>query len=365
MKKSLLKWLQIFSLVAGLALFAYLIRQAGLAAIMSYLAMMGWGFAAIVALSAVRNLMRAASWYYAIDPPHRLVGFWSLVNVMLAGEAIKYLTATGPLLGEPAKAAMVRREVPLVEGFSSVLVENLIYNLTVFLVMLAGLPALVWLIDVPRRLQIAAYLFAALLIVVMGLVWMAVRGRWFILARMLERLRRLTERRAGGRAATQPPRSASLIARVRQVEANVYAFYEHRRGAFFGIFAINMLSHLVNVLEVCLILALMGLPASPATGFVVEAATKVINGAFFFVPTRAGVYESGNALTLNALGLGAGAGVALAIIRKLRAFVWVAYGLGAIAGSAFKDRRAPQASPAKEADAARFGLSEPPPDSKI
>jgi len=336
MKKSLLKWLQIVSFVAGLALFAYLIKQTGLGNIMDYLAMMGWGFAVILALSAVRNLMRAASWYYAIDPPHRLVTFWSLANVMLAGEAIKYLTATGPLLGEPAKAAMVRRHVPLVEGFSSVVVENLIYNLTVFLVMLAGLPALAWLIDVPQRLRIVAYGFAAALIFVMGFVWLTVRGRWFILARVLEQLRRLTARRAIDQE--KPPRLVQLIARVRQVEANIYAFYEHRRSAFFGIFAINLLAHLINVIEVCLILRLMQLPASLATGFVVEAVTKVINGAFFFVPTRAGVYESGNALTLDAIGLGTGAGVALAIIRKLRAFVWVAYGLGAIAVIAFKDR---------------------------
>ncbi|MEN3335386.1 MAG: hypothetical protein V7641_4751 [Blastocatellia bacterium] len=338
MKKSLLKWLQIVSFVAGLALFAYLIKQTGLASIMDYLAMMGWGFAAIIALSAVRNVMRAASWYYAIDPPHRRVTFWSLANVMLAGEAIKYLSATGPLLGEPAKAAMVRRTIPLVEGFSSVIVENLIYNLTVFLVMLAGLPALAWLIDVPHRLQVAAGVFAALLILAIGFVWLAVRGRWFILARMLEQLRRLTARRAIDEAGNPPSRFAKPIERVREIEANVYAFYEHRRAAFFGIFAINMLSHLINVIEVCLILALMQLPASLAAGFVIEAVTKVINGAFFFVPTRAGVYESGNALTLEALGLGTSAGVALAIIRKLRAFVWVAYGLGAIALIAFKDR---------------------------
>ncbi|HKP13692.1 MAG TPA: hypothetical protein VJZ91_16345, partial [Blastocatellia bacterium] len=135
------------------------------------------------------------------------------------------------------------------------------------------------------------------------------------------------------------PRFAKVIERVREVEANVYNFYERRRAAFFGIFAVNMLAHLINVVEVCLILALMGLPASLAAGFVVEAVTKVINGAFFFVPTRAGVYESGNALTLKAIGLTSGAGVALAIIRKLRAFVWVAYGLGAIAMIALKDRR--------------------------
>src|SRR5581483_3391381 len=258
--------------------------QTGVANIMHYLAMMGWGFAAILALSAARNLLRAASWYYAIDPPHRQITFWSLLNVMLAGEAIKYLTATGPLLGEPAKAAMVRREVPLVAGFSSVIVENLIYNLTVFLVMLGGLPALAWLIDVPHRLRVAACLFAAVLVVAIGLVWLAVRGRWFILARMLEQLRRLSRRRMVDEEGNPPSRFVKIITRVREVEANVYAFYEDRRGALLGIFAVNMLSHLINVVEVCLILTLMSLPASLAAGFVIEAVTKVINGAFFFVP---------------------------------------------------------------------------------
>ena len=372
MRKTVLKWLQIFSFVAGLALFAYLIKQTGLSILRQYLALMGWGFAAILGLSALRVGLRTASWYYAIDPPHRLVTFWSLANVMLAGEAIKYLTATGPLLGEPAKAAMLRRRVPLVAGFSSVIVENLIYNLTVFLVMLAGLPALAWLIELPQRLQTAAYLFAAALICVIGAVWLAVRGRSFMLARLLEQLRRLTANRAGDEEAGQPSRFVRVIARVREIEANVYAFYADRRGAFFGIFAVNLLAHLINVVEVYLILALMQLPATVAAGFVIEAVTKVINGAFFFVPTRAGVYESGNALTLNAIGLSSSAGVALAIIRKLRAFVWVAYGLGAIAVITVKDRRAAahdasarQAPGPRETDAARFGLSEPPPNSKI
>jgi hypothetical protein len=339
MTKSLLKWLQIVSFVAGLWLFAYLIKQTGVGNLLHYLAMMGWGFAAIIALSAMRNFTRTASWYYAIDPAHRQIGFWSLMNVMLAGEAIKYLTATGPLLGEPAKAAMVRRQVPLIAGFSSVIVENLIYNLTVFIVMLGGLPALAWLIDVPHRLQVAAAIFAAVLVVAVGFVWMAVRGRWFILARLLEQLRRLTARRALLEIHNEPSRFDKIISRVREVEANIYMFYEQRRAAFFVIFAVNMLAHLINVVEVCLILALMNLPASLAAGFVIEAVTKVINGAFFFVPTRAGVYESGNALTLKAIGLAGSAGVALAIIRKLRAFVWVAYGLGAIALIALKDRR--------------------------
>ncbi|MGA9772224.1 MAG: lysylphosphatidylglycerol synthase transmembrane domain-containing protein [Blastocatellia bacterium] len=321
------KFVQIISLIAGLALFAYLLRQTGFDTLALYLKMMGWGFALIVALSALRNLARAASWYYSIEPARRNIGYWSIVNVMLAGEAIKYLTATGPLLGEPAKAAMVRREVPLVEGFSSIVVENMIYNLTVFLVMLTGLPALLWLIELPRSLMLASYIFTATIILTIAVAWLAIRGRWFLLARMIKQI-------------TPRERSGKLVERVRAVEENIYSFYETRRAAFFLIFAINLFAHLINIVEVYLILSLMGLPATFVIGFVVEAATKVINGAFFFVPTRAGVYESGNAVVLDALGLSAGAGVALAVIRKLRAFVWIGYGLVAIAIITLKDRRA-------------------------
>jgi hypothetical protein len=261
------------------------------------------------------------------------------MNVMLAGEAIKYLTATGPLLGEPAKAAMVRREVPLIEGFSSIVVENLIYNLTVFIVMLGGLPALAWLIEMPHDIKLAAYGFAIAIVMIVALTWLAVRGRWFILARMLEQLARLTSRREPSSAAGETARFEKTIERARKVEENIYSFYENRRGAFFLIFAVNMFAHLINIFEIKIILDFLGLPSTIAIGFVVEAVTKVINGAFFFVPTRAGALESGSALTFEALGLGASAGIALSIIRKLRAFVWIGYGLVAIAAITFKDKR--------------------------
>jgi hypothetical protein len=330
MKKSLFKKLEIASLIAGLGLLVYLIKRTGLDEVVHYFRLLGWGFGLILALSAARNLMRAAAWYLSIEPSHRGIGFWSLTNVMLAGEAIKYLTATGPLLGEPAKAAMVRRQVPLLQGFSSVVVENLIYNLSVALFMFAGLPALAMLIEVPDRLKMAGYIFAAALVLALALSWLAIKGRWFIFARGLEGVAR-------ARASTGE-RMGAAISRTRALEENVYLFYEKRRGAFYLILALNMACHLINVVEVYLILALMGLPASIPAGFVVESVTKMINAAFFFVPTRAGVYESGNEFVLRALGMSAGAGVALAIIRKLRALVWTAYGLAVIMALAVKDR---------------------------
>jgi hypothetical protein len=332
MKKSLLNQIHVVSLIAGLALFVYLINQTGLATILHYLELLGWGFAFILLLSLLRNFMRAGSWFFAIEPGHRSVSFWQLTNVMLAGEAIKYLTATGPFLGEPAKAAMVRRQVPLLEGFSSVVVESMIYYLSVFLFMLSGLPALAGVVALPGNLKLAGYVAAGFIIAGIAVTALAVRGRWYVLTRLLE---------AAARFASPGKRSRmnGIISKTRSLEDNIYSFYENRRASFYLILALNISAHLINVVEVYLILALMQLPATLFAGYVIEAVTKVINIAFFFVPTRAGVYESGNALVLDAMGMTAAAGVALAIIRKLRAFVWVGYGIAVIAFITIRDRR--------------------------
>jgi hypothetical protein len=331
----MMKKLQIASLVLGLLLFAYLIKQTGLDTLASYLAMMGWGFAFIIALSCARNYVRGASWYFALEPEHRHVGFFALTNVMLAGEAVKYLTATGPFLSEPAKAAMMKRQVPMLHGFSSLVVENMIYYLSVLIFMLSGLPALSWIREVPDGLKLAGYLGAMSIIAVVAITYLSIRRRWYPVAYFFGLIgKRLSDRRK--------ERFDKLITNTRLVEERVYAFYEKRRNAFYLILLLNMFAHLINVVEVAVILMLMKLPADFSAGFVVEAVTKLINMVFLFVPTRAGVYESGNALVMDALGLSAAAGLALAIVRKIRAFIWVGYGLAIIAFFTIRDRREQQ-----------------------
>ena len=338
MKKSVLQLVQIFSFFAGLVLFVFLLRQTGLTALVHNLKNIGWGFVLIILLSAVRNFMRAGSWYFAIEPSQRTITFWKLTNVMLAGEAIKYLTATGPLLGEPAKAAMIRRQVPLLQGFSSVFVENLIYYLTVFVFMLAGLPALIRLAETSGSVRVTAFVLMAFIALAIAITSLAIKHRWYVLARALEQLGSIAVRHRRRRRAADhrvefegskgnPGRMETIASQVRVVEDNLYDFYGRRRAAFHLIFWLNMGSHLINVVEVYVILVLLELPANLLLGFLVESVTKVINLVFFFVPTRAGVYESGHALLLQSLGMTAAAGGALAIIRKLRAVVWAGYGL--------------------------------------
>jgi hypothetical protein len=327
-----LKKFEVVSLIAGLALLVWIIRRTGWDEIVHYLRALGFGAFVVLALSALRNLARAASWHFAIEPAHRNVSFFTLINIMLAGEAIKYLTATGPILGEPAKAAMVRRQIPLLYGASSLAVENMIYYLSVFLFILSVLPVLSMLGVASGVVKIAGYALAGGVIAAILIVYFAVRRRLYPLARALEAVSRLSSERR-----KEP--ITRLVAKARALEDNVYNFYSRRRAAFLLILALNLLAHVINIFEVWLILDRMGLEGGLLEGFVIEAGTKVINLAFFFVPARAGVYESGNAVMLDALGLSASAGVALAIIRKLRALIWAAWGVGVIGLLVINDRR--------------------------
>src|ERR1041384_8422677 len=103
MKKATFNALQFVSFLAGVALFVYLIKETGVANLAGYLRTMGWGFVLIVALSAIRNCARAGSWYYAIEPSERGIGFWSLMNAVFAGGGSKKLTRARPVLGETSK----------------------------------------------------------------------------------------------------------------------------------------------------------------------------------------------------------------------------------------------------------------------
>ncbi|MGH9330028.1 MAG: hypothetical protein ACRD09_06265, partial [Vicinamibacterales bacterium] len=70
----------------------------------------------------------------------------------------------------------------------------------------------------------------------------------------------------------------------------------------------------------------LGGAPSILTSFVLEAVNRGINVIFRFVPIRLGVDEAGTALVARIIGLGAAAGVTLALVRKARVLVWSGIG---------------------------------------
>ncbi len=311
------KLFQAIALVSGGVLFVYLVHMVGAKNILHALGLLGANFLVLLLISGLRHGLRTLAWLKCIKGTHPQVGWFALFTVRLASEAIRYLSFLGPLGGEPSKVALMRKRLPLVEGVSSVLIENLTYAMSAILITFGGLVlffAHVALPDELKQIGLGMGFFLALAAVA---IWWVITGP----CRPLTRLMRALGKRSGRTWFQKKAES------LRRVEENISDFYRHRRWTFFLVFSLELAAHFTSMVEIYLILNVVGVEASFVAAFIIEALIKLVNFAFFFVPGQVGVFEGGNALILKALGLGASAGVILALIEKMRTLAWAGCGL--------------------------------------
>ena len=306
------------STVAGLALFALLVYQTGPGAIAASIRACGSAFALLVLLSGARHLLRTWAWRLCIDPSHRSVAFVDLFNIRLAAEAVTDLTFAGPLLGESAKALAVSQRIPATNSLSSIVIENLVYSLSVVLFIMSGAVVFLAGVALPHRTQLAVLLVGVGMLVPILAIQAAITRRFLILTTLFDRLGV-----AGIRVAAIDRRRD----KIRGFEQQVIDFYTGRRGLFFGVLVLEMLTSVTGVLEAYVILAVTTDHTSLFAAYVIESVNRAVNAIFPFLPLRLGVDEGGAALVFKALGYTTAAGVSLAVIRKIRSIFWIGVGL--------------------------------------
>jgi hypothetical protein len=296
--------------LAGLALFAYAVRRAGVAEIIDGIQRVGWGLLLILALAGLRFLIRAECWRWCLPPgtsfplPRALAAF-------LAGDAVGNVTPLGLLASEPTKVLLTRHHLATREAVSSLAVENLVYAGSVIAMIAVGLVATAATVPMPRVwltiIVVSLMALGAGTIVVLR----AMRGTW--------------DPRRGPR-----PRWRERVAAVREEVLRFSGGYPRR---LWRVFALDLAFHALAVLEVFLTLRWVLGDQSPtlAQAIVFEALNRVITVAFKFVPFRVGVDEASAAALAPILTVNPAAGVALAVVRKIRNLCWAAIGLTLVA----------------------------------
>ena len=131
-------WLQTLAFILGLALLVFVINRVGVQPLFDALLRIGFGFFVVLGLNGLRHVLRTVSMRAAVPPEHRRITMRHAFAARLGGEAISFLTFTGPLLGEATKVALLRKRVPLTYGVPALVVDNLIYNLSVVFFVLTG-----------------------------------------------------------------------------------------------------------------------------------------------------------------------------------------------------------------------------------
>jgi hypothetical protein len=304
----------------GLLLFAYFVRKAGLAEIISGIKRLGVGFLLIIAISSVRHIVRSLAWTRCVEQPYRLP-FRDAFAARLMGDALgNIIPLASVAISEPSKAVFVRDRLPLMAGLSALAIENIFYSLSVTLFIFAGTATMLLSFSLPKALRYASIGALGVTAVIIPIAYLLIRRQTRFLSGAIGFL--------GARGITRNA-MAKVKPKAETLEERIYGFYDRNQRSLIPIFILELLFHAAGVAEIYTTLLFIS-PDSPPTlrtAFILESVNRIINVVFKFVPFRAGVDEGGTGQVSKVLGFTKATGVTLAIVRKGRDIFWSTIGV--------------------------------------
>ena len=303
--------------LGGAALFAYVVRRAGVGEILDGIQRVGWGLVLIIGLAGLRFMVRAACWRLCMPANARLT-YLRALSAFLAGDAVGSVTPLGLLASEPTKIFLTRHDLATRDSLASLATENLIYGASILAMLAVAAGIVLATVPLPAswRWAIAAALLGAF--AAAFLLLRLLRGTW--------------DDRRGPR-----PR---WRARLTELRMAVLGFSVGHRSRLWRAFGLEMAFHVLGTLEIFFTLQWLAPDRAPsfAQAIAFEGVNRVVTVAFKFVPFRIGVDEALSGAVAPALAVAPAAGVALAVVRKVRNLFWSGVGLAIIAAHPARSR---------------------------
>lgn len=312
--------------VAGLALFAAVLRSVGWSAIAENLARVGPWFAGLVALYALAQIAFALGWWTVFVPRIPLSRFGRLFVVYLAGDAANSL-APGNVAGEPLKVHLWSAEAGGPAALASITVHKHSDMLAQWIFMAAGVGIALGCFPMPLAARIAAAAATAGFGVVVGLMTFVLPRRTYS-----PLVIRLTRVKPGWLARWKPlsDRLARLSRAASNVDARIASFYAEHPARFFESAAWCLIGWCGGLVETRILLHFLAPEAGWLHAFAIEGLAMTLNNLFLFIPGRIGSAEGVRVAVFLLVGLPAAAGAAYGILRRGREIAWIVPGLAAI-----------------------------------
>ena len=311
--------------VAGLAIMVILIVRVGSdEALTATARALGWRSLLVCLPFALIMAVDTLGWRYAFA--YDRVPFLRLVAARIAGEAVNVMTAVAPIGGDAVKVWFLRPHVPYQESIASVIVAKTTITLSQALFLLIGVIAAVALAVDARLVRAMLWLLLVELIGAGGFLAVQVAGSVSRGARLLSRVKKL-----------------DALAGAENLDRTLQSFYRREWRRFALSVGFHLLGWLMGALETWLFLRVLQIPASLTTALVIETLGSAVRFATFFVPGSLGALEGANTAAFAALGLGAPAGLAFSLLRRLRQVVWIGLGVLVFLLARARMRLAPEA----------------------
>jgi len=323
--------LSTIAVAAGLALLAWQVNRTGVANITQGLTLVGWwGAIGILILSLLRFGARSTAWSALIPaetPPGRALA------AIIAGEAVGALTPLSMIVSEPAKAAYLAAgsalgSVGVTGALAALAAETFIFAVSVALYIVAGTGVLLYVYPIDATMRVAGL---AALAGMTAVLTVAAFMAWRKPAVVSATLARVPIRQI-----------ASLSARVHAFEQTAYGSTGHSTARLGVVVAAEAAFHVLSFLELWLTLWLITGESHIAAAFILDTVGRLTNVVFKMIPLQLGVLQVGSELVARAMGLPAGVGVTVSLVRTLRVLVWAGVGLALLGRRGLERSKGPR-----------------------
>jgi uncharacterized membrane protein YbhN (UPF0104 family) len=275
-------------------------------------------FGLIAVTYAGHQLVRAFA-YWKCATAHGQSSYWDMLRIRLSGEAIQFLTFTGPFLAEPAKMWLLqKRGLSPKHAVAATVSEYLIYTLTSAAFATAALIYLLGNFELSRIVALAAKIIVYAMSAFLLAAACAIVCQIYLIGAIVKFVKRLPPIGKPVRFEDQD---------VRDTEDLLFIVLRDRPLRLLSILSAEFAAQALLVLELFILLRATGEPFSRPKPFLIEGASKFISLAFFLIPGQVGAAEGTYALIFKMVGLPASAGFALAVARRLRSIMVAGAGL--------------------------------------
>jgi putative membrane protein len=294
-------------LTLGLLLFLALLISQGLPAILSTLAVAGWGLLAVAAYHLIPLTIDALAIrvLYQRDQTQHV-----LMDAVLArwiGESANSLMPAGQLGGPVFMARyLTQRGMPMSQSAAVITVSTTLQTFAQILFALLGV-----LLLGARAGGVSEHTLRSMALIASGFLALQIVGFYYLQRRgFFSKLLRLVNRLAGAQW-------SGLMSQAQAIDAAVQETYS-RSGPVAWSFLGSLVGWLVGAGEVYLILMYMGHPVDWVTALLLESLGQAVRGAAFAVPGALGVQETGYVLLAPLAGLTPEVGLALSLAKRVR-----------------------------------------------
>ncbi len=119
-----MKIIRILGVIIGIAIVTLIIHEVGWSKIEYSLGMLGWGYVIVIIYPISWILLNTGGWRMALHAQYARLPLARLAQIRLAGETFNSLLPSGYVGGEPLKAKLLSKWIPMHEAASSVLIAK-------------------------------------------------------------------------------------------------------------------------------------------------------------------------------------------------------------------------------------------------